>query len=219
MNRVFIICAALLISSAAAEDEIDLTPLKTWVENQKGLKSLRAEFTQERKLRTLKKPLTSEGKFWFQAPDQFRWEIGDPPKSIAIHSGSELTVLDTAKMEAEVIDTSNDEDDSRSRFAAFFDLSVPQTWEAFEAALHVVSVERDGETWVAQLTPKDPKRIRGVKSIAFRLDAKARQLLAFSLLFRDGSTLQSVFTKLERNASVDGGRFAPSLEGYDVKRQ
>ncbi|MEM7015501.1 MAG: hypothetical protein AAF585_28920, partial [Verrucomicrobiota bacterium] len=148
------------------------------------------------------------------------WELGgEKPKSIAVHSGYELTVIDPEKKKAEVINTTDDDDDSRSRLAAFFDLSVPQTWEAFEQNLLVTSLERDRDTWVAHLMPKDRKQIRGVKALAFRLDDDCRQLLAFTLKFRDGSTLESVFTKIERNTEVDASLFEVSLDGYSVKRK
>ena len=221
MTRPFFLLCCVLASSIATiwGQEADVTPLKNWVANQQKLESLQAEFTQVRKLRTLKKPLESDGTFWFQAPDQFRWEIGDPARTIAVHDGDELTVIDTAKEKAEVVDTGNDLEDSRSRLSAFFDLSVPQTWDAFQEMLNVDSVERDGSSWVAHLTPKDRKQIRGVRSLAFRLDDKATQLLAFTLVFRDGSTLQTAFRNVQRDADIESGKFSVSLDGLEVKRR
>lgn len=49
-----------------------------------GIKTLQADFTQKKFMKILSKPLVSEGRFYYAAPDFFRWEYFKPLKSVAI---------------------------------------------------------------------------------------------------------------------------------------
>ena len=66
-----------------------------WADTWDGLKtsagkvtSISAEFTQEKHLRILTKPLVSKGIFYYQAPRSLRWEYKSPVRSILLmHQG------------------------------------------------------------------------------------------------------------------------------------
>lgn len=49
-----------------------------------NIKTLQADFTQKKFMKILSKPLVSEGRFYFAAPDSLRWEYSKPLKSIVI---------------------------------------------------------------------------------------------------------------------------------------
>lgn len=49
------------------------------------IKTLQANFVQKKFMKILSKPLVSEGRFYFSAPDAFRWEYFKPLKSIVIN--------------------------------------------------------------------------------------------------------------------------------------
>ena len=48
------------------------------------IKTLQANFIQKKFMKILSKPLVSEGRFYYTAPDSFRWEYFKPLKSIVI---------------------------------------------------------------------------------------------------------------------------------------
>lgn len=48
------------------------------------IKSLQADFTQNKSMKILSKPLISEGRFYFAAPDSLRWEYVKPLRSIVL---------------------------------------------------------------------------------------------------------------------------------------
>jgi outer membrane lipoprotein-sorting protein len=66
-----------------------------WADTWEGLKtaagtvtSVKAEFTQEKHMKILARPLVSEGLLFFQAPDSLRWEYTQPVRSILLlHKG------------------------------------------------------------------------------------------------------------------------------------
>lgn len=72
-----------------------LLPLLTaWADNWEGLReragritSLEARFTQKKTLPMLAAPFVSEGRFYFQAPAQLRWEYDRPVRSVLIMNG------------------------------------------------------------------------------------------------------------------------------------
>ncbi|HDQ03095.1 MAG TPA: outer membrane lipoprotein carrier protein LolA [Deltaproteobacteria bacterium] len=52
------------------------------------IQSIQASFIQSKHMKILAKPLLSEGVFYYQAPDSFRWEYLKPLKSIVLnHKG------------------------------------------------------------------------------------------------------------------------------------
>lgn len=64
----------------------------TWEDirrESKKIQSVSAQFSQQKHLQILTKPLVSKGHFYFQAPDSVRWEYTSPIKSVVImHKGN-----------------------------------------------------------------------------------------------------------------------------------
>jgi outer membrane lipoprotein-sorting protein len=48
------------------------------------IKTIQAHFVQKKSMKILSKPLISEGRFYYAAPDSFRWEYFKPLRSIVI---------------------------------------------------------------------------------------------------------------------------------------
>ena len=49
-----------------------------------NIKTIQAHFVQKKSLKILSKPLISEGRFYYAAPDSFRWEYFKPLRNIVI---------------------------------------------------------------------------------------------------------------------------------------
>lgn len=59
----------------------------TWEEIREGagrIQSIQADFIQEKHMKILAKPLTSEGVFYFRMPNDLRWEYTDPIQSVLL---------------------------------------------------------------------------------------------------------------------------------------
>jgi len=53
-----------------------------------GVKSIKADFVQEKHMAILKKPLIARGVFFYQLPDSLRWEYSTPFRSVLLmHAG------------------------------------------------------------------------------------------------------------------------------------
>jgi len=53
-------------------------------QNAKDIRSIEADFVQEKHMKILAKPLMSEGKFYFRYPQSLRWEYTRPIKSLLV---------------------------------------------------------------------------------------------------------------------------------------
>ena len=71
--------------------------LQRWINGQKNLDSLAIDFRQERLLKGLRKPIVSQGKISLDRRGLMRWQVGDPPKTIAVYRDKEVMVLHPAK--------------------------------------------------------------------------------------------------------------------------
>jgi outer membrane lipoprotein-sorting protein len=49
-----------------------------------GVKSIKADFVQEKHMKILKKPLIARGVFFYQLPDSLRWEYSTPFRSVLL---------------------------------------------------------------------------------------------------------------------------------------
>ena len=58
--------------------------LKQLRKDSAKIKTIQADFVQKKSMKILSKPLISEGRFYYVAPDSFRWEYFKPLRSIVI---------------------------------------------------------------------------------------------------------------------------------------
>ena len=64
-----------------------------WLQVQKdfaSVTSIRTDFSQKKQLKMLQKPLVSEGRFFFRAPGDIRWEYVSPIESILLAKGGDV---------------------------------------------------------------------------------------------------------------------------------
>ncbi len=92
MLRVLLVLALLPVLAHAAP--ADRALLDKWIASQEKIQTLSADFTQTRKLLSVKNPLSSSGHLWFRKPDAFRWELGSPAKRIALRNGSGILLAE-----------------------------------------------------------------------------------------------------------------------------
>src|SRR5436190_174385 len=67
--------------------------LGAWLNSQTNIQTWSAEVIQTRALKSLTQPLTASGHVWFAAPNRFRWELGNPPQTIALRQPEQMLVI------------------------------------------------------------------------------------------------------------------------------
>ncbi len=87
MHRLLFCCLFCLAGVVSAWGAPSEQPVR--------LDSVQADFTQEKHLPILARPLISHGRFVFQAPGSLRWEYLDPVRSVLLmHKGAITKLVD-----------------------------------------------------------------------------------------------------------------------------
>ncbi|NOY00941.1 MAG: outer membrane lipoprotein carrier protein LolA [Verrucomicrobia bacterium] len=215
----FLSLACFLTIDSRAEQPLDLAPVEKWLERMKGTKSLEATFVQQKYLRTLRAPLTTTGHLWLQYPDNFRWELGDPPSTIAIRNRDTLTVLKPKKKRAQRISLiSENAKDGGQVPTSIHSMSktFPRSMEELTEHFVILNIEREDKVYELTLKPKDKKLTLVMRRLVFFIDVKKYHLHAFEIQFRDKSRVRTTFTKLIFNPVIPAGLLKPDLGGYKI---
>ena len=96
MKRIFFLVFVVLVGRFSVEigSAEDWNSLK---EAYRNVRSVKAEFLQKRHLQILTKPLLSDGKLFFYAPDSLRWEYLGPLRSVMLQKGNTIQVYNLSE--------------------------------------------------------------------------------------------------------------------------
>jgi outer membrane lipoprotein carrier protein len=204
---------ALLSLLSVARAELDLKPLETWIGRQKSLQSLDADFVQERKLPSLKKPITTPGRMRMVRPGKLLWELGKPVKTMAVSDGTTMTLLDVAKKRGKRIEAGSPE---AKQFTLLSDESF-RDLASFQQAFELVESKITGGIYQLTVRPKDKAMRKNVSWMFLDIDTATQELRALALELDDKTRIRTVFSNAKINAKVDPAIFTPDTEGYLMK--
>ncbi|MBI5073917.1 MAG: outer membrane lipoprotein carrier protein LolA [Nitrospirae bacterium] len=88
MRKLFFISLFLLIFASVSPADI-LDDLKA---KQAKIKTVSANFTQEKKTRLLTKPIKTEGRFLYRQPDRIRWEYRGSVNMQVLFNGKDIWI-------------------------------------------------------------------------------------------------------------------------------
>lgn len=207
----------LLLASTplAAEDAEHL--VERWLAKQAEVKTWSAEVTQKRKLRSLARPIESKGEVFFAQPNRFRWQLGTPPRTIAVRTEGELLVAYPRLKQLERYPMTGELDPSWQQVLALLEVGFPSDVKTFNAAYEVVSAEAIDAGFRLVLRPASKEARRLIETVRLELSGEDFELLSTELEFPDGSTLRNDFSAQRRNPELDESVFAiEDVESYDV---
>lgn len=81
MKKIFMVLLILLMLLPASVRADNFERLRR---DSSRISTMSADFVQKKFMKILSKPLVSEGKFYYTAPDSIRWEYRQPIKSVVI---------------------------------------------------------------------------------------------------------------------------------------
>ena len=194
------IAACLLTVDASAV-------LDAWFAAQKDVHSWSADFIQTRALKTLTRPLTAAGNLWFQAPDDFLWELGRPAQTIALRHGTNLYVIYPALKRAEHYSLGaaapREWRDSMSLLSAGF----PRNRQEFDSQFRLLSLTQSNGLWHLALEPKSKFARQMMPELRLGLLTNNFSLASTDLIFMDGSSMRTDFTNAATNPVLSPGLF------------
>ena len=207
------------LHSAPVDSTVDLSALKTCLEARRNIKTISADFTQTRALKTLKSPIAVKGHFWFAAPDRFRWQLGDPPKTIIIGAKEGNMVIHPSTKHAEKSTLTTSGSFPSQKVFEMMGLSGKRTLEEFQKHMNVLSLKTSGTRCHLEMLPKDPLANRGLSSINLDFDTGTGQWLGFEIVTREGSSICTELNNVRTNSVIAGGVFDYDLSGFTVDHE
>lgn len=183
----------------------------SWLEAQSKIHTWTADFTQTRKLKSLTQPLTAHGKVWFAEPNKFRWELGNPPQTIAVRAPQELIILYPHLKRAERFSLAGQQTGQWRDALSLLEAGFPRSREAMEAQYNVLSQQIEGNIGRLVLQPKSAAARRMMPQIEVDFDTKENLLRGTELQFADGSTMRNDFSNIVTNPQIDMQKFSPPI--------
>ncbi len=190
--------------------------LDQWIAAQTHLQTWSADAIQTRSFQTLSQPLVSTGKVWVALPDRFRWELGQPPRTIAIRQPKTLFLVYPRLKQAEKYSLASDQPGPWRDALALLEASFPRDRAELEAQFRVVSVTQSNSIARIDLQPKSGFARKFVSAVQVSFDTRQYLPVSTELKFSDGSFMRNDFANGVTNAPLTEALFEPRI-GPDFK--
>ena len=203
----------LIVSAQAADSDQSLA---AWFKAQGNIQTWSADFIQTRILKTFTQPLTATGHVWFAAPSRFRWEIGNPPSTIAVHQGDEMTVIYPRLKRAEHYSLSSAQAGPWKDMLSLLEAGFPRSQAEVESRFRILSQTLSNGVVQLSLQPKSAAARRMMPLVQIAFGRNDLSLRSTEMQFADGSRMRNDFTNQVLNPKLDEHFFTPKL-GTDYK--
>ncbi len=169
--------------------------------------SVQGEFTQARYLKVLKKPLISQGEFFFQAQSGLAWLQKTPFESGLVLTQGTLIQIDSEGQHQVTHASDNQQANGLAQMmptlmSALLQGELAPLAEQF--SLHLLKLE---QTWQLGLIPLDPLLAKGMQAIVLQGE---QQINSLTLLNSNGDRSQITFEQIENTP------LTPAQQAYFV---
>ena len=207
------LCCLMMVFCLSTSVRGDETALNDWLKRQAGIQSLETRFTQERKLPSLKQPISSPGKLAFSKPGRVRWQLGEPAATLVVSSGEEITLIDYATKTARRVKADSPQAARYSLLTGEGFQSAENFRKLFEVTAHRI------ESGIHQYTlkPKDRRMRSQVPWVFLDIDPAKGELRAMEMELQDKSRIRTVFHEPRFNTKLSPALFKADLSGLKVK--
>jgi len=210
-----LLCLCVLLSCLAATAPATATDANSlpsaWLGAQTNIQSWSADFIQTRTFKSLTEPLIATGHVWFAAPNRFRWELGNPPQTIAVRAPQEMLVIYPRLKRIERYPMTGDQTGQWRDALALLEAGFPRSEAEMGSRLKILSQTVTNQLCELVLQPKSAAARRMMPQIKIAFDTKDFSLRATVLQFADGSTMRNDFINPMLNPKVDPEMFNPHI--------
>ena len=182
-----------------------------WLTSQTNIHSWSAEVIQTRTFKSLTQPLTATGHVWFAAPNRFRWELGNPPETIAVRAPQEMLVLYPRLKHVERYPLTGNQTGSWRDALALLEAGFPRSETEMKSRLKILSEVITNQSCELTLEPKSAAARRLMPQIKLAFATNDFTLRATELQFADGSIMRNDFINPVMNPKIDDKIFAPEI--------
>lgn len=196
-----------VIAADASEHALD-----RWLERQARIRTWSADVLQTRALPSLSRPLEARGRVWFAVPNRFRWQLGEPARTVAVRTADELLVVYPRLQQVERYRFGDDLDPAWKQVLILLDVGLPSDAAAFYANYQVLKTDSLDGAWLFHLRPASAAARRMLEAVRIQVAQSDYRLLATELVFPDGSTMRNEFDHHEIDPPMDPHLFEFSSE-------
>jgi len=158
------------------------------------VKSIKSDFVQHKRMKILSHPLISKGCFYFQTPDNLRWEYESPIKTVLMLSGGSVKRYTWQKGEYRQTSEAGME-------AMHFVLQDISGWLAgdFESSKIFVAAFIAGSPGKVILTPREESLARFIQRVVLTLSARPGVIQSVEIIEDSDSATYIEFRNSEIN--------------------
>ncbi len=190
----------LTLPHAAGADVLDEVMVR-----QAKIRTVEARFTQEKKTVLMKRPIRSEGRFFFRQPDRIRWEYGGSASLHVIFNGRDLWLYYPELKEADRLA-------GAAQYASLMQFDIASLARNYEA-----TARKENRTYVVRFVPRSKGPISAIEMTMPEETAFPATVKLFDS--RNDETLIT-FTHVKLNAGLREELFAfTPLHGVRVREQ
>ena len=197
----------LLIVPARSADLLD-----QWIAAQANLHTWTADIVQTRNFKTLAQPLVANGKVWVAVPDRFRWELGQPPQTIALRQPAELTIVYPRLKRVEKYSLLSGQTGPWRDALALLEASFPRSRTNLEAQFQILALTQTNGVANLALQPRSAAARKFIARLEISFRADDFSPVGTALTFSDGSSLSNEFSHSVLNPPLDPQLFEVKLE-------
>jgi len=189
----------------------DLGLLDLWLAGQTNLHTWTADAIQTRNIKTFNQPLISTGKVYVVIPDRFRWELGNPPQTIAIRQPNDLFLIYPRLQRAEKYSLAAEKTGPWREVLALLEASFPTSRAQLESRFNILSVSQTNQIGQVRLQPKSPFARKFMTEIQVGFQTSDFSPSHTELRFSDGSSMRNDFSHSRTNIALADSLFTPDL--------
>lgn len=196
----------LLTTSSVGASDTD-AGLEQWLAGQVTLETWSADVVQTRKLKSLAQPLVAEGTLRVRQPQRFRWQLGDPPRTIAIGTPEGLLIAYPRLRQLERYDYSDAVDPAMRQVLDLLEVGFPSSEAAFHERYELLASTQSEGLARFELRPRSEDARRFLERVYIEADSTVAGLRATELVFPDGSIMRNEFSNAKVNPELDDSLF------------
>lgn len=205
MKKILILAGIFVLQNIFGADTDSI--LNNWFAAQAKVKTWSADFTQIRSFKALTQPLKTPGKIYFSFPDEFRWELGQPARTIAVRHDDEMFVIYPALKRAERYPLGANAPQQLRDTLSLLQAGLPRNRQEFDSQFQINSLAETNGNWQMDLQPKSQSARQMLPELKIALATNDFSLASTTLVFADGSVMENNYTNTVVNPSLDQNIF------------
>jgi outer membrane lipoprotein-sorting protein len=212
MKFAAILFAFLSLFPLIAQDEG--APLKKALDEQKTYKTVQVDFQLNKTTPALTETLVTPGKLWLIPGRAFRWQLGSPKTKTIIYEGRSVYVLDEDEKTGERL-----EPDDKNIKPLLLTLGIGEeaTYEGLMDRFRIAATNREGNHFVANLTPTDRRIRRTLTNLRMQVNTANSFPEEIGWTQKDGTEILTKFAQPELNKALPEGIFSFAMDDYQWK--